>query len=85
MAQLLQNPLFQPAIEQMAANPELFLSQMEQMNPQMAAAINANPQFRQMMTNPDFLRSAMNPQNIQAMMQMQSAMQQLQSSGMLAG
>jgi ubiquilin len=85
MAQLLQNPLFQPALEQITSNPELFLSQMEQMNPQMAAMMNANPQARQMMMNPEFLRAAMNPQNIQAMMQLQNAMGQLRSSGLMPG
>ena len=33
--------------------------------------------------NPDMLRRAMEPANISAMMQMQQAMQQLQSSGMM--
>jgi ubiquilin len=83
MAQLLQSPLMQPMLEQVASNPQLFMSQMEQMNPQAAAMLNANPQMRQMMMNPDFLRSMLNPQNMQAMMQMQAAMQQLQSSGLM--
>lgn len=85
MAQLLQNPLFQPALDAVASNPQLFLSQMEQLNPQMAQLLNANPQMRQMMQSPDFLRAAMNPQNLQAMMQMQSAMSQLQSAGLVPG
>ncbi|KAF1334415.1 Ubiquitin family protein, partial [Globisporangium splendens] len=85
MTQILQNPLFQPVLEQIANNPELFLSQMEQMNPQMSQMLNANPQVRQMMQNPDFLRAMMNPQNMQAMMQMQSAMNQLRQSGLVPG
>lgn len=85
MTQILQNPLFQPALEQIASNPDTFLSQMEQMNPQMSQMLNANPQVRQMMQNPEFLRAAMNPQNLQAMMQMQSAMNQLRSSGLVPG
>lgn len=85
MTQLLQSPLFQPALEQITNNPDLFISQMEQANPQMAAMMNANPQIRQMMSNPEFLRAAMNPQNIQAMMQMQSAMNQLRGSGLMPG
>lgn len=85
MAQMMQSPMFQVALEQMAQNPEYFISQMEQMNPQMAAMMNANPQMRQMMMNPEFLRATMNPQNLQAMMQMQSAMNQLRGSGLLPG
>ncbi|RLN93651.1 hypothetical protein BBJ28_00004202 [Nothophytophthora sp. Chile5] len=38
-----------------------------------------------MMSNPDFLRQAMNPQNLQAMMQLQSAMNQLRGSGLMPG
>lgn len=79
----MQSPMFQVALEQMAQNPEFFISQMEQMNPQMAAMMNANPQMRQMMMNPEFLRATMNPQNLQAMMQMQNAMNQLRGSGLL--
>lgn len=85
MAQLLQSPLFQPALEQITNNPEQFLAQMEMMNPQMSAMMNANPQVREMMSNPEFLRAAMNPQNIQAMMQMQQAMNQLRGSGLMPG
>ncbi|TMW63051.1 hypothetical protein Poli38472_005669 [Pythium oligandrum] len=83
MAQMMQSPLMQPMLDQIANNPQLFISQMEQMNPQMAAVLNANPQMRQMMMNPDFLRSMMNPQNIQAMMQMQNAMNQLRGTGLI--
>lgn len=85
ITQMLQNPMMQSMLEQVANNPELFLTQMEQMNPQMAAMMSANPQLRQMMMNPEFLRASMNPQNIQAMMQMQSAMNQLRGSGLLQG
>lgn len=35
------------------------------------------------MSNPEALRAAMNPENLQAVMQMQQAMQQLQSSGLV--
>ncbi|KAJ0410250.1 hypothetical protein P43SY_002582 [Pythium insidiosum] len=83
--QLLQSPLMQPMLDEMANNPQMFVSQMEQMNPQVAAMFNANPQMRQMMMNPDFIRGIMNPQNLQAMMQMQSAMNQLRSSGLIPG
>ena len=38
---------------------------------------------RENLMNPDMLRRAMEPANISAMMQMQQAMQQLQSSGMM--
>ncbi|KAL3668968.1 hypothetical protein V7S43_006256 [Phytophthora oleae] len=85
MAQMMQSPLFQAAMNQMTSNPEQFISQMEAMNPQMAAMMNANPQMRQMMSNPEFLRQAMNPQNLQAMMQMQNAMSQLRGSGLMPG
>ncbi|RQM16437.1 hypothetical protein DD237_003350 [Peronospora effusa] len=85
MAQMMQSPLFQTALDQVASNPEQFVAQMEAMNPQMAAMMNANPQMRQMMSNPEFLRQAMNPQNLQAMMQMQNAMTQLSGSGLIPG
>ncbi|CEG45154.1 Ubiquitin-like protein [Plasmopara halstedii] len=85
MAQMTQNPVFQAALNQVSSNPEQFISQMEVMNPQMAAMMNANPQMRQMMSNPEFLRQAMNPENLQAMMQMQNAMNQLRASGLMSG
>ncbi|GLD98551.1 hypothetical protein PINS_up007248 [Pythium insidiosum] len=85
LSQLLQSPLMQPMLDEMANNPQMFVSQMEQMNPQVAAMLNANPQMRQMMMNPDFIRGIMNPQNLQAMLQMQSAMNQLRSSGLIPG
>ena len=85
MAQMMQSPLFQAALDQVASNPEQFVAQMEAMNPQMAAMMGANPQMRQMMSNPEFLRQAMNPQNLQAMTQMQNAMNQLRGSGLLSG
>ncbi|TDH67190.1 hypothetical protein CCR75_003365 [Bremia lactucae] len=85
MAQMMQSPLFQAALSQVSSNPTQFISQMEAMNPQMAAVMNANPQMRQMMSNPEFLRQAMNPNNLQAMMQMQNAMNQLRSSGLMPG
>ncbi|ETI46074.1 hypothetical protein F441_09458 [Phytophthora nicotianae CJ01A1] len=85
MAQMMQSPLFQTALNQVTQNPEQFIAQMEAMNPQMAAMMNANPQMRQMMSNPEFLRQAMNPQNMQAMMQMQNAMNQLRGSGLIPG
>ncbi|GMF41514.1 unnamed protein product [Phytophthora fragariaefolia] len=85
MTQMMQSPLFQAALDQVTSNPEQFLAQMEAMNPQMAAMLNANPQMRQMMANPEFLRQAMNPQNLQAMMQMQNAMNQLRGTGLMPG
>ncbi|CAI5733872.1 unnamed protein product [Peronospora destructor] len=85
IAQMMQSPLFQTALDQVASNPEQFVAQMEAMNPQMAATMNANPQMRQMMSNPEFLRQAMNPQNLQAMMQLQNAMTQLSGSGLVPG
>ncbi|EEY67806.1 ubiquitin family protein, putative [Phytophthora infestans T30-4] len=85
MAQMMQNPMFQAALDQVTRNPDQFVAQMEAMNPQMAAMMNANPQMRQMMSSPEFLRQAMNPQNMQAMMQMQNAMSQLRGSGLIPG
>lgn len=85
MAQMVQSPMFQAAMNQVSSNPEQFVAQMEAMNPQMAAMMNANPQMRQMMSNPNFLRQAMNPENLQAMMQMQNAMNQLRTSGLMPG
>ena len=41
-----------------------------------------NPQMAQMLNNPQFLQTFSNPQTLQAIFQMQSAMQQLQNTGM---
>lgn len=81
MAALMNNPMMQ---QQMAAalNDPAMIQQMTAMNPQLGPMLN-NPQFRAMLANPEFLRQMSNPANIQASMQMQQAMQQLQSSGLM--
>ncbi|KAI9912452.1 hypothetical protein PsorP6_005667 [Peronosclerospora sorghi] len=61
MTQMMQSPLFQAALAQVASNPEQFLAQIEAMNPQMAAALNSNPQMRQMMSNPESFASSHEP------------------------
>ncbi|ETW07053.1 hypothetical protein H310_03132 [Aphanomyces invadans] len=76
---MLNNPMVQTMMQQMSQNPALLRSMME-MNPQFQ---QLDPATREMMLNPDVLRTMMNPANLQAMMQMQQAMGQLQSAGVL--
>jgi ubiquilin len=52
-------------------------------NPLLQQMMNSNPQLRTMLSNPNFLSQLSNPQTFNALMQMQSAMQQLQGTGLL--
>jgi ubiquilin len=83
MMQMMQNPAMQSMMRSISSNPAL-LQQMIQSNPMMR---NAPPQVRDMMadvmSNPQQLQSLFEPSNIQAMLQLQSAMRQLQSTGLM--
>ncbi|RHY06228.1 hypothetical protein DYB37_006684 [Aphanomyces astaci] len=74
---MLNNPMVQGMMQQMAENPAMMRSMME-MNPQFQ---QLDPATRDMMLNPDVLRTMMNPANLHAMMQLQQAMQQSSSGG----
>lgn len=80
MTQLLQNPAIQSMMQQMMSSPE-FLQQMAATNPLMANMIQNNPQLGSMMANPQLMQQLTNPNTLNALIQMQNAMQQLQSSG----
>lgn len=53
---------------------ENFTNQM----PGMRQMLDSNPQAREMLSNPELLRQMFDPSNMQALLQMQSAMAQLQ-------
>jgi ubiquilin len=82
MSSMLQNPGVQSMMQQMFSNPELMQTAINS-NPLLSSMLNQNPQMRQMFQNPDFLRQMSDPNTINALMQMQSAMQQLQGTGFM--
>lgn len=79
---MLQDPMMQQTMQQMAANPQL-LQQAIAMNPALARQMESNPATRAMLQNPEQLRQMFDPANLQAMIQMQQSMQQLQSAGIM--
>eukprot|EP01119_Soliformovum_irregulare_P003867 TRINITY_DN14915_c0_g1_i1.p1 TRINITY_DN14915_c0_g1~~TRINITY_DN14915_c0_g1_i1.p1 ORF type:complete len:495 (-),score=109.43 TRINITY_DN14915_c0_g1_i1:61-1545(-) len=81
-SQMMQNPAVQTMMEQMLSNPEL-MQQAMQSNPMLQQAMGSNPELRNMFSNPEVIRQMANPANMNAIMQMQQAMQQLQSSGLI--
>ncbi|CAK0751892.1 hypothetical protein CVIRNUC_002103 [Coccomyxa viridis] len=86
LASNLQNPMWQQAMQQLLSNPDMLRSSVDaaaSVNPQIRQMLDRDPSMRENLMNPDMLRRAMEPANISAMMQMQQAMQQLQSSGMM--
>eukprot|EP01116_Phalansterium_solitarium_P014434 TRINITY_DN320_c0_g1_i2.p1 TRINITY_DN320_c0_g1~~TRINITY_DN320_c0_g1_i2.p1 ORF type:complete len:539 (+),score=186.45 TRINITY_DN320_c0_g1_i2:500-2116(+) len=76
---ILQNPMAQQMMQQMASDPAL-VQQMMQANPMTRQMLDSNPMMQQVLNNPQYLQFALDPRNMQAMLQMQQAMQQLQSS-----
>jgi len=81
MEAMLSSPGAAAAMEQMISNPQL-MEAMIMSQPQMRSMVDANPQLRAMLSNPQLMRAMMDPSNVRAMMQMQSAMQQLQAGGL---
>ncbi|CAL5227682.1 g10690 [Coccomyxa viridis] len=86
LASNMQNPMWQAAMQQMLNNPEMMRSSVDAAaaaNPQIRQMLDRDPAMREQLMNPETIRRAMDPANMQAMLQMQQAMQQLQSSGMM--
>lgn len=81
MMQAMQDPAFQQMVQSMISTPGMVDSLFNAV-PGLRQAAEANPQLRETLSNPEMLRTVFDPQNLQAMMQMQQAMQQLQSSGL---
>lgn len=83
LMQMMQNPGFQSMAQSMMSSPG-FTDAVINMNPQLRSMMDANPQFREVMSNPEMRRQMFDPANMQAMVQMQQALQQLQSNPLFA-
>ena len=80
----MSDPAMGAAMRSMMTDPRMMESMMNS-DPRVRAMLDANPEARARLTDPAFLRQMADPANLRAMMQMQQAMQQLQSSGLAAG
>ncbi|CAM9140758.1 unnamed protein product [Discosporangium mesarthrocarpum] len=80
MSQMMNNPMVQQMVEHMSRDPAM-LEGMIQNNPTLRQAVEANPGMRDQL--PTLMRQMADPQNMQAILNMQSAMQQLQRSGLI--
>ncbi|KAK9906810.1 hypothetical protein WJX75_008440 [Coccomyxa subellipsoidea] len=84
--QAMQNPAMQQMMQQMMSQPQMMESLTQNAvnnNPQLRQMLDSDPRLRAAISDPEMLRRSMDPANIQAMVQMQQAMQQLQSSGLM--
>mmetsp|Transcript_20949 Transcript_20949/g.43725 ORF Transcript_20949/g.43725 Transcript_20949/m.43725 type:complete len:507 (+) Transcript_20949:24-1544(+) len=70
---MLDNPMMQQAMQQMAANPQMMQAAISS-NPMLQQMMDSNPMLRNMMNNPAVLQQMMNPDTVRAMMNMQQAM-----------
>jgi ubiquilin len=84
MERMMSDPAMGAAMRSMMTDPRMMESMMNS-DPRVRAMLDANPEARARLTDPAFLRQMADPANLRAMMQMQQAMQQLQSSGLAAG
>ena len=73
LSSMLDNPMMQQAMQQMASNPEM-LQTMVNSNPMLRQMMDSNPMLRDMMSNPAVMQQMMNPQSMRTMMNMQQAM-----------
>ena len=71
-AQMMNNPMMQSMLQQVASNPQMMVSMMES-NPQMKAMLDANPFMRSMLSDPNFVRMAFSPENMRMATQMMGA------------
>ncbi|KAJ2779148.1 hypothetical protein H4R18_004179 [Coemansia javaensis] len=78
LEQMYSNPMVQQMMAQMAANPELLRTMVEN-NPMLQQQVP--PHMREMLSNPEFLRIATNPDIMRAAAQMQAAMHRMQGGG----
>lgn len=77
---LMQNPMVQQMMQQMASNPDLMRQAIEQ-NPMAQEMMRNNPQARAMLENPQLMQQLLQPDNMQRMMQMQQIMGGLGGAG----
>merc|ERR1711907_613469 len=80
---MMQNPMVQQMMEQMAQNPSGMLGMMEQ-NPQMQQLFEQHPELRDALEDPELMRRSMraaaDPNYMRAMMEQQDrAMSNIQS------
>mmetsp|Transcript_23121 Transcript_23121/g.58085 ORF Transcript_23121/g.58085 Transcript_23121/m.58085 type:complete len:502 (-) Transcript_23121:189-1694(-) len=80
MASMMQNPAMQSMMQQMMSSPGMMDSLINS-NPQLRSMADANPAVRDMLSNPEMVQRMMDPANLQAIMQMQTAMNQLNQGG----
>lgn len=81
LMQAFNDPAVQQMMQTMLSTPGMMESLINSI-PALRQAAEQNPEMREAFSNPEMLSSMFDPQNIQAMMQIQQAMQQLQSSGL---
>eukprot|EP00803_Ostreobium_quekettii_P002570 evm.model.scf_1213.6 EVM.evm.TU.scf_1213.6 scf_1213:34076-41018(-) len=81
LMQAINNPAVQQMMQSMLSTPGMMESLINSV-PGLRQAAEQNPEMREAFSNPEMLSTMFDPQNIQAMMQIQQAMQQLQSSGL---
>jgi ubiquilin len=72
ISQLMGNPMYQQAMDQMLSNPQMLQRMLD--DPRIKPMLDANPHLRGMMSNPDFMRMMMNPQTLNSMMNMQGGL-----------
>lgn len=78
MGALLDNPMYQSMLQQMAQNPEM-MKMMLEANPETKALMDSNPMFRSLMNNPEYLKQMFTPENLRM------ASQMMRNSGMGGG
>lgn len=78
---MMGSPAAAAMLEQITSNPAV-MEAMLSSNPQLRQMMDAQPGMREVLTNPETMRAMMDPANMRAMMQMQQAMAQLNSSGL---
>lgn len=72
LEQMLDNPMFTSAMEQMSSNPAMMQQMLD--NPMMQQMTRNNPQMAAMMNNPEMMRTMMNPQMLRAAINMRRQM-----------
>ncbi|XP_074275769.1 ubiquitin domain-containing protein DSK2a-like [Silene latifolia] len=73
VSQMMQNPAMSQMMQGLLSNPQ-YLSQIVNMNPQLRAMTESNPQLREMMQNPELLRQLASPEMMQQMTSLQQSL-----------
>jgi ubiquilin len=69
MSQMLQNPMVQSMMQNIASNPQM-LQTMIQSNPMLQNMAQQNPMLQMVLSNPQMLQTMLNPQTLQMVAQM---------------